>query len=116
MFYMKYGSIALYIKEIFPYMNVHITCSRSILKIIKSMIEYTDNSYSDHTIIINRDNLIIDNKHITFWETSIVDFIPRHIIIEAIKFTKPSCYILCNIRHVGNRCLRDSIFFNVYEF
>uniref|UniRef100_A0A6C0BG27 Uncharacterized protein n=1 Tax=viral metagenome TaxID=1070528 RepID=A0A6C0BG27_9ZZZZ len=116
LFYMKYGSIALYIKELFPRMNVHITCSRSILKIIKSMIKYTDNCHSDHTITIDRDSLIIDNKHITFWETSVVDFIPRHIIIDAIKCTKPSCYILCNICDVKNRCLRDSIFFNVYEF
>lgn len=95
--YMKYGSIALLLNDMFPDNDFDLVCSKAVMKLFMSIINYSPSqrtSHHKHKVIINKDTIVIDNAKYNLQDSSILDIIPRNMISAAIKQTDQCNVIL----------------------
>ena len=116
--YMRYGSIALFLQDMFPNNDFNLVCNKSIYRLLTQIINYkTPSSVPSSplpTVTITHTTLIIDTQVINLDEGTVFT---RERVRTAIDMTNHTNLILNKfVLQNSIHSPKSEYFFTVYEF
>jgi mRNA-degrading endonuclease HigB of HigAB toxin-antitoxin module len=113
--YMRYGTIALYLQELFPKKNFILKSKKAVEKLFKNIILYSCPASSQNIVFITNHKLVINDQIYEMDEIPLILLKHQHLVIQAIsKTTSTNCIMTDFTNDMGGHSSR-SFFFTIYK-
>lgn len=113
--YMRYGTIALFLLELFPQKNFILKAQRAVEKLFKNIILYTSPISSQNIVHITNHKLVINDQIYEMEEIPLALMKKKKTVMEAISKTQSTNCIMTDFtKDIGEHSTR-SFFFTIYK-